>query len=224
MCTARLMLHATLKIDTCIVHIDPSLSSSCADLVSARVQELSCEHPSRLFAQLQKEYPCIATISCRYNPHHQMIVTIKAARPILQLNTEQAVLEDSRCVAAHWYNDSSYVNIPCVTTAPNVSVESLVAFYAQLPESVYARFKGDWRTDYDIRLHDTLNEKSILIASIDAVPTMNTVAAYDHIINDVKKYSVDEEEKNEKWIADARFKNQLIFSTQKKGACHDNGI
>ena len=218
MCTARLMLYATLKkIDTCIVHVDPSLSSCCTDFLSARVQELSAEHPSLIFAQLEKEYPCIATISCRYNAYHQMIVTIKAARPILLLNKEYAVLEEARRVAAKWYTDSVYEHVAHVTAAPTVSVESLIAFYAELPESVYTRFKGDWQTDYDIRLYDSRHKESVLIASIDAVPTEHTVAAYDRIISDIKKYSVDGEEKNEKWIADVRFKSQLIFSTQKKG-------
>lgn len=180
----------------------------------------SINSPRIIAQRLAHDFPCLCAVKTSVNPHGVISFTIDAHAPLFALNDSTLMLENGLVVARDLYNEAHLVGIKKIACAEN-QISSLPSCFKTIMEQIFLLSTQElaitWLCDHEIVVADPKNPSMALLCSADSLPNKKIMQDCLHIYNDMKSQKMSMSKKTEKrertqtlWVADIRFKNQII--------------
>lgn len=212
------------------ISIDPYLSPVTHINITDVIYTYNTENQSpRAVAQkLLDTFPCIRAVKTGINSQRLIAFTIEAQSPLFALNDTALMLENGTVVARASYNEAQVVGIKQITVAEN-QLYCLPASFKPVMENLFALSAEPlaitWICDREILVADQYNASLQLLCCVDALPDKKIMKECLHIYNDIKSQNTTSSKKienllrtrNKTWIADIRFKDQIVVRAEVGG-------
>ena len=163
---------------------------------------------------LVKAFPCIESISIEQSPSCRIHYSIESINPVIGINTDWTLTSDGRllskhCFADHVVNSLHALRVPSCYISP-----ALRDTVGSLPYDLLAAYDVSWVSDQEVYVTDKNQSGFSLLCSAQSLPTLKHLDRWQKIKTElVSNDSIENRTKKKgssHWIADMRFKNQII--------------
>ncbi len=196
--------------------VDDALSDQSKQLMIAYADMLCYQdyNPRYLIDHLPIRFPFIKSVSVSYQGAGIALVSIDAHQPVTSINSDYIATENGQLFAAHVY--SSHLNLLAI----EADQESLCHDLSPLVSCVMAINKqhiGDtyhisWHSEHKISLYDP-------VLNIDLICTAEMIEnfAQVEVFKEKIMHKIIPDGTTTAWMADIRFKDQIIMAMEKRG-------
>lgn len=209
--------------DKIIVQTDALLADQTCFALTHFIKTNTIPLETDSFCQtLISQFPCVAAYELEKNASGDRVCTLEAAQPILTINNEWVLTHDGRLATVNSFNDCATHSLRNIIM-PNFSVsDALCAAIPKLSPELFQSYNVIWINDQESLLCDRLQPNFSIRFNVDSVAQSSILQQCSVIKNDLESRgffaSTSSKKKPQHWIADIRFKNQIVISRNVEGA------
>lgn len=210
-----------------IVYLDPILSTSAQQEISEFVLKHVQKNPkvqSDFIELLVSRFPYLSNVHARSFPHMQSL-DIEVAAPVLSVNEHCILTDKGQIVAKKVYQESIVHDLYGISVAATMPYpilsENLLKTIAQVSSSFYDQYNIALINETECWLTDKTDNRFAILFNSFSIPDEKLVARCIAIKNE-KKLQEELNQNHKKksntsfYVADIRFKDQIIISPYKK--------
>jgi hypothetical protein len=213
----------TLSIDS---RLTTETHTAIANTVTAYLQ-LTQQNPANLPAladQLQMQFNCIQSIDIARAPSKYAHIEVHAHTPYVRFeNNENQYIASTNGIImpCALFKTNITDGLRTIKIALNVDAHKLpdtcMQFMQQLPLTIFETYIFNWHNQYHIELNKKNNPTFSLLLSHHSILTASLMNYCNMLYEHLENNGAFAEKKKKHWIADVRFKDQIILSTHKGG-------
>ncbi len=217
----KLFCSYVFAVQECNVSIDPCISHSAQQEITACIKDLTDEHVSakNIIAQLQQQFPFIKSVSIAYVPCGITDIELAVYKPRVLINNQRVLTCNDKLVDKNVFTNYQNKQLIAIATQSDnqddAKLTMLKQYCVQLPTSVFDVYDLCYVDDAHAWLHDKKQTSFSILFNDTSMPSEKVLQYCAQIKNDLISRRTFEAKKNKQWIADIRFKNQIVlYSTQ----------
>ncbi len=208
--------------------IDNYLSESTAQNIEQFVHEQLAKKPSltHMAKALKEQFNYLDTIAI----HHKMpgiaYASISSCKPLLRINNELVLTNNGLITDGTIFSESPRVNLKVIDHANiNNQIEHFIAAINNFHPTIWTDYYIEWHDHAAVYLYDSHESNFCILAHAEMLIDQKLLT----FLSSVKKILNKKKSKNQRgWIADVRFKNQIIVSPHlsniNSNALHEQGL
>lgn len=196
--------------------IDPLLSSQTQNTIMALMDTLHNSHynPIYLSEYIPQRFPCVKSISFAYKGNGIACVSIEAHKPVAYINETLIAAENGSLFNASTYQPQlELFSLQANTELLNHDATKLIDCIQSITNAHMSHeYHITWHSPYHVDLYDPLTHIHLICTS--------QIFEHPYDINDFKQTIMNKiipSGTAETWIADIRFKDQIIMAMEKRG-------
>ncbi len=213
----RLVVQHICSTQYVMYTIDPLLADSVhqhiKNIINAQVTNQ--QSLQQLMASLQHEFPYIQDGTLAKVPRNTLHLTLTAHPPQCIINDSWVFTKNGSLFSKDIYTMYARKYIPyiSVTDFDNQKEHALLptallAIMQRISAAAFLAYDVELHSVYEIFFHDKKESQFELVCSVDQLPTKSTLRNCAHIKNVLQGRGAFEQRAH--WIADIRFKNQIV--------------
>jgi hypothetical protein len=200
--------HVSVICDNVIAH---DVQSHIQEVV--RTYVMQSVSASRVYTELKKEMPLLASLYISYKASLSAFVHIKAEFPRICIGESYILTDAAHIVEKRFFNSDVIASLPCIHLAHGASVHhfknphsgtSLLA----LAPSMFEHYTITWRSKNEVFLHSKKHTHLTLVADITSIHKKDKLLYAEHI------YKRNEENYKKGIRIDIRLKDSLVCKPQ----------
>lgn len=215
-------LHAPHEV---VVQTDSLLSEQTSCSLATFIKNNTQPLESALFSQLLfSQFPCVTSYELEKNPSGLFSCMIESAQPILSINNTWALTNDGRIALLTDFSSVITQSLHNVTMPQFLVTDSFRSCMHNLSPDLFQAYSVVWLNDQEALLCDRMQPFFSIRFNADSIPQASTLKACAAIKNDLEQRGVfacpSGKKKPQQWIADIRFKNQIVVSWNAGGTSY----
>ncbi|MDR3549922.1 MAG: hypothetical protein P4L31_00780 [Candidatus Babeliales bacterium] len=207
-------MHAQQKV---VVHIDAGLSDPVQQAITQFVQEKNKDSSPKFYEMSQllvKTFPCIESVNIERTAAGLVYYSIYSAKPIIGINQDWALTDHGQllfksCFADHFLNSLHTLQVPSGSVS-----DALRALAPSLSDDLLTAYDVCWVSDQEIYVKDKTQSHFSLLCNAQTLPDAKHLERCQTIKAELTNNGSFELKKvkntSSEWVADMRFKNQII--------------
>lgn len=205
-------LHYSVRPTRCVLAIDLNLSESITNEIQQFVNEQLPKHRSlcSLGSSLKNQFQIIDEISVRHKVPQLAYINITARKPVIVINDQWLLIDNGRVIPSTYYssNPRIFLKMQSDIDLPN-QAEYLLAMAKNFDPVIWAHYDVHWQDHTAIYLHDRQEAHFCIIAHAQMQFNQDLLKRIKALKSLMCKKVTKEQTR---WIADVRFRNQIILS------------
>ena len=180
-------------------------------------------------ADLKEKFPFIESITCDYAIPGKVAFHIEGVEPLFKIN-ENFVLTAESTLLAYQVFDPAFVQNLCSVEFPKLKeknetisqagMPALKKSLQDLPERVFASYQVCWMNELETYLCDKEESKFAIVCNAQTIPDESLLKKCATIKQELETSNAFKKKSIHRWVADIRFKDQIIVSSDKGGRYH----
>ncbi|MBT3455667.1 hypothetical protein HN446_01250 [bacterium] len=199
-----------------VVHSGDHLSEKAVQIIYSDIDspDTSFKNPQKLYEKLQHDVPVISQATLVYTSPSEVSVNLKLQHPRLVVNDKYLIMENESVVSADLFKNSIVSPLPHINMDHDDISHQFSACVNNLPEDVFKDYEVKWEDNTRIKLQDKHDDKFSIIASCSSLPDKLLLSACQKVKEKELSAKPRYLKKNRKWVADIRFKEQIVFKEE----------
>lgn len=209
-------------ITNVVFSFDPHIAQVKQKAITQLVHDIlyrSKANTQVLSRQIKKQFSCIKFISISYEPCGLMLVTCKARKPYCFLNNKFVLTKDNIVISRNAFIPDNLTHLHTIFVDDQLLEQKSILqtckqCVSALPSSIFTSYDVLWKSQIEAWLHDK-KERFFIIFNLNNLPNEQLFAQCCKIKDELQPKIILK--KNEWWIADIRFTNQVIVYKDSRG-------
>lgn len=214
--------HATI-ISHIALEIDPSISDYTKQTIEQTVYTMYAQsnpNAQSVCTLIKRQFPCIKSVAVAYTAPNLVTIDCKACKPYCLLNYDFVLTAEAIPVHKNAFKKYELEHLHRIMLNAQLFNNSDILnackeCIAHLPNAVFAQYELVWNDSVQIWLHDKKDNFSVIFSKSDP-PTISLLSQCEQIKHELQQKGVLQL-KNNRWIADVRFSNQIIVNKGARG-------
>jgi hypothetical protein len=214
------LFYAIKTIRYITISLDHTLSRTVGEAIKERIRSFASDNaynPSAIIDKIPYYFPVVQSIELQQFPQQRASITITAFKPIIRINDELLLLENKTIHATKYYALSSLMTLPKITMEPPIPLvltsSVMTAIERCISEKVFDEYLFHIANEHEWYLSHSNDPSLMLCCNAISFSGDQLQIMYDHLKKQIqKKGSI-----KTKWVADIRFRDQIILASKKGG-------
>lgn len=183
---------------------------------------------NQLCAQTMSHFDWIQSMDLFLLPCNHVRVEILAHTPLYVVNSDYVVTATGDVLKKDLFESSRLKNLHTVFIFFDKQEPFLSAtckhFLLHVPPAFFDVYACEWKNDNNVLFYDKQQPRFAILFHPDQIPTNMMLQQCNTLKEELVARLVFELPRTQTWIADVRFKDQIIVSQEKRGVCHGTNI
>ena len=206
-----------------VVQTDSLLADQTSCALTAFIQTSANTFETNAFSQsLFSQFPCIASYQLEKNASGDLCCTLETAEPVLSINNAWVLTQDGRLASSANFSRLATQSLRNILMPSCEITDTFKHAIQKLSPEFFLAYNVVWLNDQEALLCDRAQENFSIRFNADSIPVSSIMQQCAVIKNDLEARgvfaNVSNKKKPQRWIADIRFKNQIVLSRNLEGA------
>lgn len=222
-----------------VVHVDPLLSAQTQKNIDQFTKEKNSQKiPTyKDFVQiLVQQFPYIKSIEIEKNASGLLSYTYESAAPIIAINQDMVLTDGGILVLKNNFAEHTIASLHTITVPSGFISPALLNGIASFTDDFLNTYDICWKSDQEIILKDKLHAGFTVLCDADSILDVSVLQKCTTIKHELidkgslaspalaHNDAVTKKKAPKSWIADIRFKNQIIVSSELGSPFSQNGV
>lgn len=201
-----------------IVHIDPLLAPQTRQVIATFIKEKSAQKIPVYsdFAQIiVQRFPCIKSVEIERDASGLLYYELESAMPIISINEHLALTDDGTLLLKNSFAPHVIQSLHNVDVPSGVITSDLRKNISTLVNDFLMTYRVKWISDQEIHIQNKQQEPFSILCNAQTIPNQTVLEKCLAIKNELINGASIEKVKTKQltWVADVRFKNQIIVNS-----------
>ncbi|MCX5922797.1 MAG: hypothetical protein NTX86_05740 [Candidatus Dependentiae bacterium] len=214
------MHQAVVAHQRMLVSVDPLIAQETQESIAAFATTQPHTPASEFIELLVKNFPSIKSVEYSYDASGLLCYTVESALPLFSINNDYVLTDKGALVPKKDFVSHLVQSLHNITLSSDVISDAFTACIQSLPQSFFESYDVVWLNDYEVVLYDKAQPGFSICFNTQVVPELSMIERCNAIKNDLASAGLFEKKVHaaaQKWVADIRFKNQIIVSANVGG-------